>query len=99
MPYGTRGVDQRFDCGGGSASSRTHRSTWFTDGDVGDVPPLFAEHYTADTRAELPFMHLDGPEPILRTLSAAGFVDPAAEPRPDLTLGDGVPYLITATRL
>jgi SAM-dependent methyltransferase len=69
---------------------------WFTDG---DAPPVFAEHYTADTRAELPFIHLDGPEAILRVLSAAGFVDAAAEPRPDLTLGDGAPYLITATRL
>ena len=72
---------------------------WFTDWQDGDVPPLFAEHYTADTRAELPFMHLDRPEPILSALSAAGFVNPAAEPRPDLTLGDGVPYLVTAARL
>lgn len=71
---------------------------WFTDSDAGDTPPLFAEHYAADTRAELPFMHLDGPEPILRALSAAGFVDSAAEPRPDLALGEGVPYFITATR-
>ena len=71
---------------------------WFTDWDDGDTPPLFAEHYTADTRTELPFMYLDGPEPILRALSAAGFVDSAAEPRPDLTLGEGVPYLVTATR-
>jgi SAM-dependent methyltransferase len=71
---------------------------WFTDWDEGDVPPLFAEHYTADTREELPFMHLDGPESILGVLTAAGFVDGAAEPRPDLSLGDGVPYLITATR-
>jgi SAM-dependent methyltransferase len=45
---------------------------WFTDWDDGDVPPLFAEHYTADTRGELPFMHLDGPEPILSALAAAG---------------------------
>ena len=71
---------------------------WFTSWDDGDVPALFAEHYTADTRGELPFMHLDRPEPILRVLTAAGFVDVAAEPRPDLSLGGGVPYLITATR-
>jgi hypothetical protein len=43
-------------------------------------------------------MHLDRPEPILRMLTAAGFVDLAVEPRPDLSLGGGVPYLITATR-
>jgi hypothetical protein len=42
-------------------------------------------------------MHLDGPEPILKLLTAAGFREVAAEPRPDLSLGGGVPYLITAT--
>ena len=71
---------------------------WFSDWDDGDVPPLFAEHYTADTRGELPFMHLDGPGPILGALAGAGFTDLAAEPRPDLSLGGGVPYLMTATR-
>ena len=43
-------------------------------------------------------MHLDGPEPILGMLTAAGFIDVAVKPRPDLNLGGGVPYLITATR-
>lgn len=71
---------------------------WFTEWDDSTVPPPFAEHYTADTRGELPFMHLDGPEPILDMLRAAGFVDPVAEPRLDLGLGVGVPCLITATR-
>jgi len=71
---------------------------WFTEWDDGDVPAVFAEHYTADIRGELPFMHLDGPEPILGMLAAADFIDLAAEPRPDLSLGGGVPYLITATR-
>ena len=33
---------------------------WFTGGDH-DAPPLFAEHYTPDTRRALPLMHLDGP--------------------------------------
>ena len=70
---------------------------WFTEWDDKDVPALFAEHYTADTRRELPFMHLDRPEPILELLTAAGFIDVAAEPRPDLGLGAGVPYLVTAT--
>lgn len=69
---------------------------WFTARDDGDVPPLFAEHYTTGTRDQLPLMHLDTPEPILGMLADAGFVDPAAEPRPDLDLGGGVPYLITA---
>jgi SAM-dependent methyltransferase len=72
---------------------------WFTKCNDGHTPPLFAAHYTADTKSELPFMHLDRPEPILAMLAASGFADPAAEPRPDLSLGDDVPYLITATRL
>lgn len=71
---------------------------WFTDWDEGDVPPPFAEHYTADTRSELPFMHLDGPEQILSVIAAAGFKGATAQPRPDLSLGSGTPYLITATR-
>jgi SAM-dependent methyltransferase len=71
---------------------------WFTEWNDGDVPAVFAEHYTADIRGELPFMHLDGPEPILGMLAAAGFIDLAAEPRPDLSLGGGVTYLVTATR-
>ena len=71
---------------------------WFTEWGEGDVPPLFAEHYTSTTRAELPFMHLDGPEPILEVLTAVGFVDVDAEPRPELALGDGMVYFITARR-
>jgi SAM-dependent methyltransferase len=71
---------------------------WFTEWDDRDVPVLFAEHYTAVTRRELPFMHIDGPEPILDFLAAAGFVHGTAEPRPELSLESGVPYLITATR-
>jgi ubiquinone/menaquinone biosynthesis C-methylase UbiE len=70
---------------------------WFTEWRKdGEAPPLFAEHYTEATRAALPFMHLDRPEPILEALAAAGFVDVRAERRPDLSVGGGVPYLITA---
>lgn len=69
---------------------------WFTEWNDDEAPPLFGEHYTPDTRAQLPFMHLDGPEPILTVLSAAGFVDVNATPRPDLDVGAGVPYVITA---
>jgi len=61
--------------------------------------PLFAELHTAETQVELPFMRIDTPEPIPSALSAAGFVDSAAEPRPDLILSTGVPCLITATGL
>ena len=69
---------------------------WFTKWNDDEAPPLFVEHYTADTRAHLPFMHLDRPEPILRALAAAGFIDAHATPRPDLDVGRGVPYVITA---
>ncbi|GAA0954265.1 class I SAM-dependent methyltransferase [Virgisporangium aurantiacum] len=69
---------------------------WFTADD--DAPPLFAEHYTADTRRALPLMHLDGPTPIRDMLTAAGFVDVVVESRPDLSVGNGTPYLLTATR-
>lgn len=69
---------------------------WFTEWNDGEAPPLFAEHYTADTRAQLPFMHLGGHEPILAVLVAAGFVDVNASSRPDLDLGAGEPYVITA---
>lgn len=70
---------------------------WFTATDE-EPPPLFAEHYTAATREELPLMHLGEPGPILRLLAEAGFVDQKAELRADLSLSDSAPYLITATR-
>jgi SAM-dependent methyltransferase len=69
---------------------------WFTEWNDDEAPPLFAEHYTADIRAQLPFLHLDGPEPIVTALAAAGFVHVSATPRPDLDVGGGVPYIITA---
>jgi SAM-dependent methyltransferase len=70
---------------------------WFTEWQDDDVPALFADHYGADVRANLPFMHLDGPGTILSTLAEAGFTNPVAEPRTDLDIGSGLPYLITAT--
>lgn len=69
---------------------------WFTAWNDDELPPLFEEHYTDDTRAQLPFMHLEGPEPILMALSAAGFVEVDATPRTDLDVGAGAPYVITA---
>jgi SAM-dependent methyltransferase len=72
---------------------------WFTASDESTVPPLFTEHYSSATMAELPLMHIGGPDPILEMLSAAGFVEPAADPRPELALEGSVPYIFTATRL
>jgi SAM-dependent methyltransferase len=68
---------------------------WFSDWDEGTAPLQFAESYTADTRAELPFMLLDSPEPVVAAFAAAGFVDLTVRWRPDLALGGGTPYLIT----
>jgi SAM-dependent methyltransferase len=70
---------------------------WFTEWNDDEAPPLFADHYTARTRAQLPFMHVDRPDPILTALRAAGFVNVDATPRPDLDVGGGVPYIIIAT--
>ena len=40
---------------------------WFAGSDDDDVPALFAEHYTGETRGALPFMQLDTPEPQVTT--------------------------------
>jgi SAM-dependent methyltransferase len=73
---------------------------WF-DAAVGphdDEPEPFRRHYTAGTRAALPFMHLDRVEPIVAAVEGAGFHAVAATPRPDL--GDpasgATTYVITA---
>jgi ubiquinone/menaquinone biosynthesis C-methylase UbiE len=71
---------------------------WFTDQDKSGVPPLFAQHYTSATTAELPLMRIDRPDPILEMLTAAGFVELTAEPHPELALEGGVPYIFTAKR-
>ena len=71
---------------------------WFTGQNESGVPPLFAQHYTSATTAELPLMHIDRPDPILDMLTAAGFVDLTAEPHPELALESGVPYIFTAKR-
>ena len=71
---------------------------WFREWEEGEAPPLFAEHYAPAIRDELPFIHLHGPEPMLEMLTAVGFVDVVAKARPDLALGDGTSYFITARR-
>ena len=69
---------------------------WFDPGD--DPPPLFAEHYSAATREALPFMGLSEPGPILAELAGAGFADVTVQPRPELRLSGGIPYLFTGRR-
>lgn len=70
---------------------------WFSDEDA-EVPALFAQHYGATTRAALPFMGIDEPGPILAALRSAGFIEAQAESRPELEVGAGATYLITARR-
>jgi SAM-dependent methyltransferase len=69
---------------------------WFAGSD--EAPPFFGEHYTAATRGELPLMHLDRPDPIVEMLTAVGFVEVRAQPRPDLALDGGAPYFLTGRR-
>jgi ubiquinone/menaquinone biosynthesis C-methylase UbiE len=71
---------------------------WFTGQDENRAPPLFVQHYTSATTAELPLMHVDRPDPILQMLTAAGFAEVAAAPHPELALEGGVPYIFTAKR-
>jgi SAM-dependent methyltransferase len=69
---------------------------WFTSTD--EAPPLFGEHYTPATKEQLPLMRLDRPDPIVEMLTAVGFVEVRAEPRPDLALEGGPPYFFTSQR-
>jgi len=73
---------------------------WFDPrpGPHDDEPEPFRRHYTAETRAELPFMHLDRTDSIVAAVERAGFRDVEVRSLPDL--GDGpdraVPYVLTA---
>jgi SAM-dependent methyltransferase len=69
---------------------------WFAGSE--EHPPLFGEYYTPATKERLPLIHLDHPDPIVEMLSAVGFVEVSAEPRPDLALEGGVPYFFTGRR-
>jgi len=61
-------------------------------------PEPFRRHYTAATRAELPFMHLDRGDPIVAAMDRTGFSDITLTTLEHLTggSGQGVPYRITA---
>jgi SAM-dependent methyltransferase len=51
---------------------------WFNqpaDEDTSEGPDLFGEHYTEETRAALPAMHLSSVEPIVGMFVEAGFSD------------------------
>ena len=69
---------------------------WLSSSD--GAPPLFAEYYTSATKEHLPFMHLDRPIRSSRCWAAVGFVEVIAEPRPDLALEGGVPYVFSGRR-
>jgi SAM-dependent methyltransferase len=61
-------------------------------------PEPFRRHYTAATRAELPFMHLDRADPIVAAMERTGFSDITVATLEHLAAGpdQGVPYRITA---
>jgi ubiquinone/menaquinone biosynthesis C-methylase UbiE len=71
---------------------------WFdAHGPSDDEPEPFRLHYTDETRAALPFMHLDRAEPIVAAMERAGFVDVIVREQPHLAGGPDVtvPYVVT----
>jgi SAM-dependent methyltransferase len=72
---------------------------WFDPrpGPHDDEPEPFRRHYTAETRAELPFMHLDRTDPIVAAVERAGLHDVEVRSLPDLADGPdrAVPYVVT----
>jgi ubiquinone/menaquinone biosynthesis C-methylase UbiE len=75
---------------------------WFDTepGPRADEPEPFRRHYTAETRAALPFMHIDRADPIVSSLERAGFVDVKVRQQPHLTNAPDatVPYVISGVR-
>jgi ubiquinone/menaquinone biosynthesis C-methylase UbiE len=70
---------------------------WFdATGPRDDEPEPFRRYYTADTRAALPFMHIDRVEPIVAAVERAGFGDVEARSLPDLAdrSDASVPYVV-----
>ena len=75
---------------------------WFgaEQGPSDDEPEPFRRHYTAETRAALPFMHIEHTDPIVDSMEKAGFVDVTVCNQPHLANGtySTVPYVITGVR-
>lgn len=63
-----------------------------------DNPDVFDQHYSAETRAALPFMSLDDTGPIVEAFERAGYSDVRAEHLPALTdpQAGATPYFIVA---
>ena len=75
---------------------------WFDPepGPRDDEPEPFRRHYTADTRAALPFMHIDRADSIIASMDEAGFCDVAVRSLPHLAdhPGSAAPYVVTCIR-
>jgi ubiquinone/menaquinone biosynthesis C-methylase UbiE len=75
---------------------------WFDPepGPRDDEPEPFRRHYTAQTRAALPFMHIDRTDPIVDSMERAGFVEITVREQPHLTDGPDatIPYAIAGIR-
>lgn len=66
-----------------------------SDATSGDGP--FEAHYTAETRAAIPFMHIDDVEPVRRAFRAAGFANITTTQLPELADASTphvIPYVI-----
>jgi ubiquinone/menaquinone biosynthesis C-methylase UbiE len=66
---------------------------FFREGE--ELPPVFADHYTPETRAALPLFGLTELAPVIDVFRRAGFEDVQASELPELADGDAVPYVVT----
>jgi SAM-dependent methyltransferase len=73
---------------------------WFDPqpGPRDDEPEPFRRHYTAETRAELPFMHIDRADVIVASMERAGWADVTVRKQPHLANGPDatVPFVVIA---
>jgi SAM-dependent methyltransferase len=70
---------------------------WFGEDEEDGGPPLFAEHYTEETRSALPFMRMTSSGPAVEALRAAGFGDVVASRIEGVELAGQVPFMIVAS--
>ncbi|HEX6031324.1 MAG TPA: class I SAM-dependent methyltransferase [Tepidiformaceae bacterium] len=70
---------------------------WFGDDEEDGVPPLFAEHYTEETRSALPLMGMTSTEPVVEAVREAGFGDVVASRIEGVELAGHVPFMLVAS--
>jgi ubiquinone/menaquinone biosynthesis C-methylase UbiE len=77
---------------------------WFaaSSADGPELPGLFEEHYTADTRSALPIMQMRDASPVIALFRDAGFGEVTLRDLthlPNEDAGGAIPYLIVATEV